>query len=300
MQIGRQAAQFMPLMEARTHGLRPRQPLVYRRFAGAIADYWDIAADTDGGGFYVSPDPRIVVFLDPAPPPMGLKTGPQHEAQTGVRAFYIPPGLPLWSKMGGNHRFTHLDIHLEIGALQQRFARAGTRADLGTARMVCDDNDNLTTLARFAAEEVRTGRCGDMMLDGLCNAMLSEIFAPGPAPHARTTGGLTPHQLSAVERHLLSNMGRNIPVAEMAEVVGLSESWFAHAFRKSCDDTPQRWQARLRLEAAHGLLDNSALTLATIAHTTGFADQAHLSRAFRAAYGMPPSQWRRNNRLQPL
>ncbi|HEY0212959.1 MAG TPA: AraC family transcriptional regulator [Paenirhodobacter sp.] len=296
--IGRQAAQFTPRMNAQTHGMQLRQPLAYRRFAGAIADYWDITGQSDGGGFYLSPDPRIVVFLDQAPPMMGLKTAARHAAQTGVRAFYIPPGVPLWSQMHGDHRFTHLDIHLEIGALQQRFSRAGRRADLAVPRMLQDGNETLTTIARLTADEVRTGRGGEMMLDGLCNAMLSEIFATGPTPQAQATGGLTPHQLSTLENHLRHNMGRNIPVAEMARIVGLSESWFAHAFRKSCDTTPQRWQSRRRLEAAHDLLHDPALTLATIAHATGFADQAHLSRAFRTTYGMPPSQWRRTI-LQP-
>ena len=41
------------------------------------------------------------------------------------------------------------------------------------------------------------------------------------------------------------------------------------------------------------MIENPALPLADIAHATGFADQAHLSRAFRAAHGMPPSAWRR-------
>ena len=54
------------------------------------------------------------------------------------------------------------------------------------------------------------------------------------------------------------------------------------------------WQTRLRLEAARDMMRDPALPLAEIAYATGFADQAHLSRAFRAAHGMPPSAWRRS------
>ena len=41
------------------------------------------------------------------------------------------------------------------------------------------------------------------------------------------------------------------------------------------------------------MMRDPALSLADIAYATGFADQAHLSRAFRAVHGMPPSVWRR-------
>jgi AraC-like DNA-binding protein len=47
---------------------------------------------------------------------------------------------------------------------------------------------------------------------------------------------------------------------------------------------------RYRLhEAVEGLVDPSRPGLAELAYTLGFADQAHFSRAYRAAVGEPPS-----------
>jgi AraC-like DNA-binding protein len=51
-----------------------------------------------------------------------------------------------------------------------------------------------------------------------------------------------------------------------------------------------------RLETAQRLLAESTLDLAAVAQEAGFYDQAHLTRAFRAACGLTPAQYRRRER----
>lgn len=284
-------------MEARTHALRTLQPLSFRRFAGAIADVWNVRGEKGGGGFYVAPDPRVVIFLGDSPPPMRFRTGENEACRTGLQGFYIPPGVPLWSHLDDGREMIHLDFHLEASALKQRLNSAGVHADPAIPRLI-GASPALVALGRLAAQEVCAPRRGEMLLDGLLSAVLGEIFATPPET-AAATGGLTPWQLGAVERHVRENLTRHVSVAELAQVAGLSESWFAHAFKQSRRESPQRWQARLRLEAARRMMADPALSLAEIAHAAGFADQAHLSRQFRAAWGQPPSVWRRG-RLQAI
>lgn len=279
-------------MQSRTHALRTLVPLAWRRLGGAVADVWRVHGEAGGGGFYVAPDPRVVVFVDDIPPPMALRLAETAPEKRGVQAFFIPAGVPLWSRMEQGRDMTHLDIHLDATALQRRLAANGVRADLNRPRLF-SANPALVTLGRLAAAEVSTPRRGEMMLDGLVNAMLGEIFAAPQEEELPAMGGLTPWQMAAVERHLRDNLMRHVGVAELAQVAGLSESWFSHCFRQGTGETPQRWQARLRLGAAKAMIENHELPLAQIAHATGFADQAHLSRAFRNAHGMPPSAWRR-------
>jgi AraC-like DNA-binding protein len=279
-------------MEARTHALRTLAPLTFRRLAGAIADVWTVRGEKGGGGFYVAPDPRVVIFLDDTPPPMALRTRENGVEHRGVQGFYIPAGVPLWSRMESGQDMAHLDFHLETAALQRRLAASGAHADLAVPRMI-SASPSLVTLGRLAAGEVQTPRRGEMLLDGLLSATLGEIFADGPPVELSASGGLAPYQFAAVERHLRANLTRYVSVAELAQAAGLSESWFSHSFKQHRNETPQRWQARVRLDAARELMADPVLSLADIAHATGFADQAHLSRLFRAAFGEPPSAWRR-------
>lgn len=290
--------EFKPRMEVRTHGLRTLEPLSFRRFAGAIADVWRVHGGHESGGFYIAPDPRVVIFLDDTPPAMALRTNTEAAEHRGVQGLYIPAGVPLWSRMEAAQEMVHLDFHLEAPALHRRLIRAGIQADLAQPRMI-DASPCLVALGRLAADEVRTPRRGEMMLDGLLGATLAEIFENPPQQEPPAQGGLAPYQFGQLERHLRANMHRRIDVAEFAGVVGLSESWFAHCFRQHCNETPQRWQARVRIETACAMIETSTISMAEIAHATGFADQSHLSRQFRSAYGLPPSVWRRR-RIQPV
>jgi len=58
------AAEFLPRMQSSTRALRTLAPLAYRRLPGAVADVWTVHGEAGGGGHYVAPDPRIVIFLD--------------------------------------------------------------------------------------------------------------------------------------------------------------------------------------------------------------------------------------------
>lgn len=301
--MGQLRQTFTPRMQTRTQALRTLAPLAFRRLEGAIADVWSVRGETGGGGFYLAPDPRIVVFLTETA--MTLRAAEGGPELRGVQAFYMPPGVPLWSRLERGQDLAHIDFHLQGAALAQRLGRAAVRPDLAQPQMI-GDNPRLRALAQMAAEEVRVPRRGEMVLDGLLSALLGEIFdrtepgqgdkpgqGPGQGAAPPPGGGLTPRQRAAVEGHLRAHLSRQVTVAELAEVAGLSESWFAHRFKQQFGETPQRWQSRLRLEAARAMMADPALSLAEIAHATGFADQAHLSRLFRAAHGLPPSVWRR-------
>ncbi|WP_138465784.1 AraC family transcriptional regulator [Poseidonocella sp. HB161398] len=279
---------FLPRMTARTRAIRTLRPLAFRRLPGAIADVWHVRGAAGGGGFYSSPDPRLVVFLG-EPPAMELRCTEGGPAETGVRALYIPPGLPLWSELAEAQDFAHLDLHLEAGPLAQRLGPEG-RAAIGRAAFL--KTGRAAPLAELFAAEVERPTRPALMLDGLLSALLAETLDLAPEP-AMAQGGLAPAVRKRLEGHAARHLGRRIPTAELAEIAGLSESWFARAFRDGEGVTPQRWLTGLRLDRAAELMADPGRDLAGIAACTGFADQAHLTRAFRRRHGTSPAAWRR-------
>ncbi|WP_433796589.1 helix-turn-helix domain-containing protein [Actinoplanes sp. CA-252034] len=52
------------------------------------------------------------------------------------------------------------------------------------------------------------------------------------------------------------------------------------------------WVRHRRLEGARSDLARSSTPVAAVARRRGFADAAHFSKSFRAAYGLSPRQWR--------
>ncbi len=80
-----------------------------------------------------------------------------------------------------------------------------------------------------------------------------------------------------------------ISAAALASRVGLSPSRFAHLFREQMGLPLRRYLVWRRLQDAIVALAGGC-TLTEAAHTAGFADSAHFSRAFRRMFGVAPSR----------
>jgi len=83
-----------------------------------------------------------------------------------------------------------------------------------------------------------------------------------------------------------------LEIAALARRAGVSLAHASRSFVKSHGMPPQLLRRELRCRRALRLL-SEGMALVDIATTTGFADQAHLTRTLRAATGAPPSQLRR-------
>ena len=57
--------------------------------------------------------------------------------------------------------------------------------------------------------------------------------------------------------------------------------------------TPGNYIATIRINHARKLLTTTGMKVHEIAEKCGFYDQSHFNRAFRTAYGVPPSAYRR-------
>ncbi|MCH9686293.1 MAG: helix-turn-helix transcriptional regulator [Deltaproteobacteria bacterium] len=82
-------------------------------------------------------------------------------------------------------------------------------------------------------------------------------------------------------------------VDNIARSVDLSPRQLRRRFCRAVGLGIKAYQQTVRVRAcAQRMLGEPATHLASIAHTAGFADQAHLTRQFRAHVGMTPSRYR--------
>ena len=82
-------------------------------------------------------------------------------------------------------------------------------------------------------------------------------------------------------------------VVDLAAVAGMSRSAFARHFVSCVKRSPMEFVKHVRLQHAATLLETTELPIKTVAARTGFASRSHFSRAFRAFFGVDPSQFRR-------
>ncbi|SFD78214.1 helix-turn-helix domain-containing protein [Roseivivax sediminis] len=290
---------FRPDVTSFLSGIRPAAPLVCGFWHGAVADLWRVEVGRDGHGAYTARDPRFVVVLDEGESPLRL-SGPGFDIAAPVRVAYVPAGLAVRSRFSRGGHLTHLDLHFDAASLHHRLDAAGLDAAALMARPIAlPEAPDVAAIARLLAGELDGGAGSALVQDSLGTALAGKVLAgAGRAVPLPARGGLTPRQLARVDALMLSQMRRRLPVSEMAASVGLSESRFAHAFRESRGQSPHRALQTLRVASAQRLLRDPARSIADIAAEVGFADQAHLTRAFGAVIGQTPGAWRRAQHRQ--
>ena len=92
-------------------------------------------------------------------------------------------------------------------------------------------------------------------------------------------------------QYISQNLGNDLTVDILAQVAGLSRAHMIRAFRKHYFITPHAFQTDLRIRHARHLLRCGA-TPSDTAQACGFADQAHLTRQFKARTGLTPAVFR--------
>ena len=83
----------------------------------------------------------------------------------------------------------------------------------------------------------------------------------------------------------------HIALCELAALTRMSRYQLIRAFRAVTGMTPHAWQMNQRVNLARKLIQKGD-GIASVAHTLGFADQAHFQRVFKAHAGVTPGQFR--------
>jgi AraC-like DNA-binding protein len=109
-------------------------------------------------------------------------------------------------------------------------------------------------------------------------------------------GGLPAWQTRRVFAHVEANLSRRIPVEELAQLLGLSASYFCRAFKCTFGASPRDYVLRRRIEVAQGLMLTTSEPLSSIAVKCGMCDQPHFTRSFHRIVGETPYMWRRTRR----
>ena len=92
--------------------------------------------------------------------------------------------------------------------------------------------------------------------------------------------------------YLQRTFAERVSVAELADLAGLSPSYFSSLFRKTTGCGPREYQTRLRMMKCRQLLDTTDLPVSAIARSVGYDDPLYFSRQFRSVHGMTASEHR--------
>ena len=189
---------------------------------------------------------------------------------------------------GFSYRALHIDPARIHAALRDE---PGDAAALPFVAGPVIDDAALVALLRQAFEAPLGALGADDLVHGVALALRR---AAGGMPR----GGRRALDLAALARvraYLDTNAMRIVSAAELEAVSGLSRFTLFGQFKRLHGTSPYRYLLMRRLQAVRASLPDRA-PLAQIAGAAGFADQAHMTRVFRAAIGITPAAYARLQR----
>jgi AraC-like DNA-binding protein len=96
-----------------------------------------------------------------------------------------------------------------------------------------------------------------------------------------------------IEQFILENYERQITIEELAHHIGKSPNYTIVLFREVTGQSPIQFLHSIRVSAAKDLLEQTNMSIASIAYYVGFCNQSYMNRIFKKITGMTPSKIRK-------
>lgn len=236
---------------------------------------------------------------------IGLVTqGVQRQTFRG-QSILLGPGAVALMPPGEIHDGTGVDDYGQSYTLKTfRMAPDLMRGFMAEVSGAASDERFLGTLIEDAALASRFmalhaswmagAAAGPLAHESASLALMGALFArTGAVAQQDIRGGLSATHTRTVLDYCQAHLGDKIGLEDLARLCGLSRYQFLRRFALTVGLTPHAWLTRLRLERACATLARAPASIAQVAADVGFYDQSHFNRAFRTAYGVPPSAYRR-------
>jgi AraC family transcriptional regulator len=206
----------------------------------------------------------------------------------------IPSGHPFAVNFMGEseHLAIFLDPSLVVRAAEE--SRTSNKVEVIESSNPNDPVINTIGLALMAELESGPDN-GKLYAESLANILALHLVRHYSTPsngHRRFIGGLSGRKLRLIFEFIEANYARDLSLAELAAVAGMSTFHFAREFKRTTGTTPHQYLMKLRIERAKELLSKSEMPLVDVSFQAGFSHQSHFSRLFRRLTGTTPQSYR--------
>ncbi len=123
---------------------------------------------------------------------------------------------------------------------------------------------------------------------------LARLNRGTPSIRPQIRGGIAARQQRIVTAYIEKHLADQVPLAALAQLVGLSTYYFCRAFKQSFGVPPHRYHMEQRVERAKELLAQRTSSVTHIGMTLGFSQTSSFSAAFHKATGLTPTNYQRS------
>ena len=276
---------------------------------GSILFRWDMASATGGeviasNGLStqakalreVSAKPQDIVIVSSSWAPETYNSAPLHGAllrwaRAGVILGALDTGAFILAEAGllkGKRATTHYE---HIDSLKELYPDTEISEDLFVF-----DGKLVTCCGGSAAMDVALHIIRSMHGDSLANAAARYLFHQSLRPQGTTQspgsieplGSTAPSVLKRAIKLMEENLEDALSIPQICKRVRLSQRQLDRLFAQFVRKSPVLYYRDIRLDRARSLVTQTDMRLSEVAVASGFASQAHFSRAYRERFGLAP------------
>ncbi len=267
-----------------------------QRSRNVIVDHVRPFADTELGIDRVTlkmPYTSLMIAFNPYQAREALHSDKLAPTRFSNRAHFLPAGTALTQELDGKlPEFLALLIDKSFAA--EAIAAQLDGKSVQEKPVIRNARPSLLSLGKALRSQFLEGQpLGALQMESFATLCLAEwlddLDAPTalPAPKAPSL-----KSLSRIADYIMANLERELSLSDLAAVAELSPSYFLRAFKAATGQTPHRFLMERRVQRACELLRQTALPLAEITYTCGFASQSHMTDAFKRHLGTTPGRYR--------
>jgi AraC family transcriptional regulator len=244
-----------------------------------------------------SPEHLIALSLKgPCNGEIRTSSGFQTRARSKGNICVVPAGQSYSARLEGEseHLAMFLDPSLVLRAASESRMRLSSRVEVVES---CAPNDPVISGVGMALlAELESERLGGRLYaESLANVLAVHLlrhYTTSVQHDQRVVGGMSGRKLQLVLSFIDANYDRDLSLAELASVAGMSTFHFSREFKKTTGKTPHQYLMRFRVERAKLLLAQSEMPLIEVGLRSGFSHQSHFTRLFHRLTGTTPQAYR--------
>jgi len=204
------------------------------------------------------------------------------QASTAGRVIVIHPDEAHDGHAGAPSGFAYRMLYADPGLIG---AALGGGALPFVGDPVFDDPPLRAILAEAFADFPEP--IGDLAAPGLIAALADALARRAGSP---SVARRLPEKALNTARRLLDAAAGPVSAATLEQETGLDRYTLARSFRDRFGTSPHRYFVGRRLEHVRAEIARGA-SLADAAYAVGFADQSHMTRHFKARFGLTPGRY---------
>ena len=216
-------------------------------------------------------------------------------SRTGAIIGALCTGSYLLAKAGllNEHRCT---IHWEnLGAFRESFPEIEVSADIyefDKNRITCSGGTAGLDMMLFLIGK----QLGEEIVSNISEQFIYDrIRGPNDPQRSDLNSrvGLTHPKLLLAIGDMENNLEEPISQSELALRAGISSRQLERLFRRHLNMTPTRYYLNLRLKRANQLLEQTGMSILTVALACGFVSASHFSKCYKEYFELTPREQRK-------